>query len=125
VILLLVALLSISAKPVFGLRDSVDLIELNHFHDKQGRPVYDQVIFWEFDELKRLKVRAWCMADERLPIKSNASYCVEWKESGISRTITSRLFRESWTQTDPERDDKKRFDERDRVLLSQPIRGEQ
>ena len=41
-------------------RESVDLIELNHFYDEQGRLVFDQVIFYDWSAADaRYNVRAW------------------------------------------------------------------
>lgn len=110
-------------------QEHVDLIELNHFYDQQGRHVYDQVIFYEHSpETGRFLVRAWCLVEDRehfnrRPIKNIETnlYQVDWadKEQGLTRRITSRLFRESWTQLDPERANKKLLDERSRISLVQ------
>ena len=41
-------------------RESVDLIELNHFYDEHGRLVFDQVIFYDWASSEsRYNVRAW------------------------------------------------------------------
>ena len=107
----------------------VDLIELNHFYDQQGRLVYDQVIFYErAPESGRFQVRAWCLVEDReclnrRPIKNQQTqlYQVDWFDSDqrLLRKITSRLYHESWTQVDPERTNKKIHDERLRISLIQ------
>ena len=55
------------------LRESVDLIELNHFYDDLGRHAYDQVIFYEWsEEYCRYHVIAWCLVEDdhlRLPVQ--------------------------------------------------------
>lgn len=105
----------------------VDLIELNHFYDAKGNPVYDQVIFWECaPETGRFQVRQWTLADDRefpdrRPIKNYATglYQVDWYDvdKGCRRKITSNLYRESWSQSDPEREDKKFHPEDRRIPL--------
>jgi hypothetical protein len=125
--IVLALILSIPLKLAGVAVESVDCIELNHFHDKRGCHVYDQVIFYErCVETGRLQVRSWCLVEDRehlnrRPVKNELTgvYRVEWYDSDkrMSRTITSRLFRESWTQVDPERENKKFLDERLRVSL--------
>ncbi len=107
----------------------VDLIELNHFYDYQGRHVYDQVIFYELSpETGRFQVRAWCLIEDRdtlsrRPVKNveTQRYHVDWfdNDQRLLRKITSRLYRESWTQIDPERVNKKILEERSRLALVQ------
>ena len=107
----------------------VDLIELNHFYDQQGRLVYDQVIFYErAPETGRFQVRAWCLVEDRedlnrRPVKNYQTqlYQVDWFDTDqrILRKVTSRLYRESWTQVDPERANKKVHDERLRISMIQ------
>lgn len=120
--------------PSLYLEENVDLIELNHFYDIKGSHVYDQVIFYESDPATgKFFVRAWCLAEDsyskennwenRRPIRNytNDLYEVYWNDTSSSkvvrRKITSRLYRESWTQTDPERTNKKLLDEKLRISL--------
>lgn len=61
----------------------------------------------------------------RRPVKNAVTglYRVDWVESNnrVNRTITSRMYRESWTQVDPERENKKAFPESLRIgLISLP-----
>lgn len=125
--LLLVVILSIFERLANTAAECVDLIEMNHFYDRCGRLVFDQVIFYErAPETGRFQVRAWCMADDRehlnrRPIRNEITgrYQVDWFDSDkrLTRRISSKLFRESWTQVDPERENKKLLDERLRVSL--------
>lgn len=108
-------------------KEHVDLIELNHFHDCLGRHVYDQVIFYEWAPDRSLyEVRAWCLVEERelmnrIPTKkySNGTYEVKWqdRDQNLLRSITSDHYRESWTQVDPERANKKILEEIFRTAL--------
>ena len=122
--IILIALLSVPI--AFSTHEHVDAIELNHFHDQRGHLVYDQVIFWERTPVNgRFQVRAWCLVDDRetmnrRPIQNdNGLYeCFMVASSErLTRRIVSRVFRESWTQTDPEREDKKRHPESLRIEL--------
>ena len=120
---------TISPKGNHSADEYVDLIELNHFYDQQGRLVYDQVIFYErAPETGRFQVRAWCLVEDRdclnrRPIKNQQTdlYQVDWYDTDqrLLRKITSRLYRESWTQIDPERVNKKLHDERSRISMVQ------
>ncbi len=107
--------------------EEVDLIELNHFHDCLGRHVYDQVIFYEWSsEFQRYHVRAWCLVEDRETVSRRPTrsytdnrYYVRWhdRDQNLHRHISSKLYRESWTQVDPERANKKMLDERLRTSL--------
>lgn len=115
--------------------ETVDLIELNHFHDPCGRHVYDQVIFYQIaPETGQFRVRAWCLVEDRESLSrrpkvdpSTGVARVEWwdDQQQILRRLKSPQFRESWTQIDPERQDKTKWDERTRLTLVQcPKRAE-
>ena len=118
-----------SSKGTNTAEEYVDLIELNHFYDHQGRHVYDQVIFYEQPpETGRFQVRAWCLIEDRdnlsrRPVKNAETQLVQvdWfdNDQRLLRKITSRSFRESWTQIDPERVNKKVLEERSRIALVQ------
>jgi hypothetical protein len=112
------------------LAERVDLIELNHFYDPQGRHVYDQVIFYNrHPGSGKFQVRAWCLVEDRESLNrrpifqvETGLYRVDWLDSDqqVLRRIESRLHRESWSHVDPERMDKKKHDERLRLSLAQP-----
>jgi hypothetical protein len=111
------------------IEESIDMIELNHFYDPCGRHIYDQVIFYHLaPETGKYRVRAWCLVEDRetlsrRPVKDAATGCVrvEWYdgEHKVVRHLVSRIYRESWTQVDPERMDKRYLDERLRLSLVQ------
>jgi hypothetical protein len=124
---ILITLLSIRLASPGHTSECVDLIELNHFYDAQSRLVYDQVIFYgRAPETGRFQVRAWCLVEDReelnrRPVKNEETglYQVDWFDTDqrLRRKITSRLFRESWSQVDPERANKRILDERLRLSL--------
>ena len=107
------------------LRQSVDLIELNHFYDDLGRHTYDQVIFYEWSvEYSRYHVIAWCLVEDdqsRMPVLLPGGREVQvcWFDRDVKRTreVHSKLYLETWTQTDPERENKKLLDEKFRNTL--------
>lgn len=92
-------------------REAVDLIELNHFYDEQGRLVFDQVIFYDWSE-GRYNVQAWRLVKNhnQLPQRDWASavtgvpagYSAMWQDGEQIRHIYSKSIRETWTQYDPE-----------------------
>lgn len=108
--------------------EHVALIELNHFYDASGKPVYDQVMFYELaPETGRFQVRAWCLVEDReqlnrRPVRDQVTdlVTVDWYDVDrrVRRRITSKLFRESWTQSDPERDNKRVHPEKLRIGLA-------
>jgi hypothetical protein len=104
--------------------DHCDLTELNSFHDCNGRFVYDQTIFYEWNpSLHRYHVRAWVLSDgDKQPQRDYRTglYVTHWqdRDQNVMRTITATHYRQSWTQVDPERANKKILDERDRLQLT-------
>lgn len=111
------------------IEESIDMIELNHFYDPCGRHIYDQVIFYHLSpETGKYRVRAWCLVEDResltrRPMRDakTGRVRVEWYdgEHKALRHLESGIYRESWTQVDPERMDKRHLDERLRLSLVQ------
>ena len=88
-------------------RESVDLIELNHFYDEHGRLVFDQVIFYDWSAGEaRYNVRAWRLVKNQaqLPQRDwrSGGYSAMWQDGEQIRYIHSKSIRETWTQYDPE-----------------------
>lgn len=103
----------------------VDLIELNHFIDQEGREVFQQVLFYDWsDEHKRHVVRAWRLvkSEAQLPRRhwSPAQFQCVWHDDGLLRQISAPAYRETWTQHDPERENRKLLAEDERVPLHEP-----
>jgi hypothetical protein len=109
------------------IREHVDLIELNHKHDERGCHTFSQVIFWERSVANgKYRVRDWVMVDDReslcsVPSKQGGIYVSTFVRNGIFYSVRSLLFRESWTQTDPEIEDSKKNPKHLRRLLSKPL----
>jgi hypothetical protein len=110
----MLALLFASAIVAGRVSEHVDVIELNHYYDACGKLVYDQVIAWERSrETGKLNVRSWRMAENDYPIRINGVY----RFSKGEILIHSSIYRESWTQSDPERENGKRFPNELRIEL--------
>ena len=94
--------------------DEVDLIEINHFYDDQGRLVFDQVIYYDWCyKVHRYQVRDWRLLKNptQIPLRDwrNGGYCSEWedfKQRDALRRVRSDSVRETWTQHDPELDER-------------------
>jgi len=88
-------------------RESVDLMELNHFYDEHGRLVFDQVIFYDWsNDDARYQVRAWRLVKNPAQIPQrdwkNGGYYALWQDGEQMRHVRSKSDRETWTQYDPE-----------------------
>jgi hypothetical protein len=97
-----------------------DMLELNHFYDSNARHCYDQVILWkwyvpEYEyHVSEYYMLGQGSADEHHPPQKNYSSDLYEAQKGKYRIIAPH-YRESWLQIDPEREDKKKLDERLRI----------
>ena len=87
--------------------DRVDLVEINHFYDPQGRLVFDQIIFYDWSDAQcRFNVRAWRLLKKPAQVPQRnwqtGVYQAVWHDGGVLRKVEATSFRESWTQRDPE-----------------------
>ena len=107
-LLLLFGALPTSLEPEY-----VDLVEVNHLCDDQARQTLWQVIFWEFSyERSEFQVRSWRLV--RTPgmvPRAKISVFADEKAGGKIRVIQARSVAETWTQYDPEVDDRGRWPE--------------
>ena len=109
--------------------DRVDLLELNHKFDNQGRHVFSQVIAWErLPANGQYHVRAWKLIEKResltgWPVYNDMnqtweSHFVDMEIGGKLRVISSSLYRETFSQKDPESEDKKKLPHQLRLALN-------
>jgi hypothetical protein len=104
----LIALLLLSIVPrECELRESCDLVELNHFYDENARLVFDQDIFYDWSPHDgRYQVRAWRLVkcDGQIPVRDwqRGGYVTRWQEFEMPREVRSQSIRETWTQYDVE-----------------------
>ncbi|QDT09294.1 hypothetical protein [Stieleria marina] len=106
-------------------RQRVDMIELNHFIDDQGREVFRQVIFYDWSKPeKQFHVRAWRLIKKpsQLPERrwNPDQYQCTWHDEGILRHVWAPSMRETWTQRDPERVNRALLPEDQRIPLWTP-----
>jgi hypothetical protein len=88
-------------------RETVDLVEVNHFYDEQGRLVFDQTIFYDWSaDNGRHMVRAWRLVKNpaQLPQRdwNDGGYVSIWHDGDVLRHVRATSIRETWTQYDPE-----------------------
>ena len=95
-------------------RDDVDTIELNHVYDGDGRLILSQLIFWNWNEHSaRPHVVAWRLwkPGQPTPLRDwlRGGYVLWLRDGQTLREIRSPAFRETWTQFDPEIQDRSRL----------------
>lgn len=88
-------------------RDTCDLVEVNHFYDDCGKPVFDQVIFYDWSgDHSRYMVRDWRLLKHpsQIPARNweGGGYLATWQDGEQLRRIEAASYRETWTQHDPE-----------------------
>jgi hypothetical protein len=93
--------------PELAVIDRVDVIELNHFYDEQGKLVFDQLLFYDWSpQQSRYNVRAWRLLKSSLQMPQRdwqrGDYSVRWFDGDTLREIRAKTVRETWTQHDPE-----------------------
>lgn len=109
----------------FVARDTVDVLELNHFYDENGRPVFDQIIFWDWSpEECRFQVRAWRLLRSpwQIPFYDHrrGQFITIWLDGDSLRRVAADSFRETWTQVDPEMAERASLPRESRRELSRP-----
>lgn len=87
--------------------DRVDVVEVNHFYDCEGRLVFDQLIFYDWcPRAERHQVRAWRLmkTPSQLPQRNwgGVGYLAVWQDGEVLRRVHAASLRETWTQYDPE-----------------------
>lgn len=102
--------------------DEADVIEVNHYFDKDGNLVFKQVIFWRWrNDSANHHVFAWRFAKQssQIPVHDWArnGYVSIWYDGQVLRCVRSRAIRETWTQYDPEVHDRTLFCQRRRCGL--------
>ena len=72
-------------------------VERNHYFDGDGRLVFSQFVFWDWDG--RHNVAAWRLEKDEFRFHPPI---VTWSENDRVRQVRGAYWRESWTQYDPE-----------------------
>jgi len=106
VILLLVSIIPYDNVVV----DEVDVTEINHFHDENGRLVFDQIILyrWSYRDSRHYVV-AWRMLKTSAQVPRydvrRKMYVATWhdtQDGDVLRRVISKSVRVTFTQHDPE-----------------------
>ena len=111
------------------LYDKVDMIEINHFVDEEGRKVFTQVLFWDYNSnLHEYCIRAWRLSKPNNIVEPerrwNPTRYVSHFYDGSNeqfRIVEAPQMRETWTQYDPERRNREIFSEDMRKPLTKEI----
>lgn len=105
--LILTSLLPVDDARSHAVTQHVDLVEVNHYFDDAGKPVFDQLIFFNWDDdANRFSVLAWRLIknQNQIPVRQSSSgqYYAAWHDGKILRLIYADRALETWTQFDPE-----------------------
>ena len=103
-----------------AVRESCDVVELNHFYDDNGRKVFDQVIFYDWDGARH-QVRDWRLVKDpsQLPQRDweSGEYVALFCDKSVLRQVRAASLRETWTQYDPELIERQSLPKEQRRLL--------
>lgn len=93
--------------------DTCNVVEVNHFYDAEGKKVFTQAIFWGWNERSATyRVIAWRLLKEPMPQalrNGRRGYQMIWYDDHALRRVRSSMLRTTWTQFDPELQDRKNF----------------
>lgn len=91
-----------------------DMAEVNHVHDAAGCQRFVQLIAWEWlPDSREYHAQDWCYVETW----TCSQQCVTYRYRDRDGKLRFRIYRETWTQHDPELDDRKLFNERYRVKV--------
>ena len=93
--------------PPIAAVDHVDLVEINHYFDPQGKKVFDQLVYYDWDDrAQRYNVVGWRLLknQNQLPVRhpANGKYYSTWHDRKLLRIVYANRQMETWTQYDPE-----------------------
>ncbi len=107
VVLFLCLLLSSIVPRTKVVRETFDLVEVNHFYDENGKLVFDQCMWylWEYPN-PTYNLHAWRLVKvpSIIPVKDYKmnAYVSLWDDGDIQRVVYAKHIKETWTQYDPE-----------------------
>tara|TARA_R110002020_G_scaffold4255_7_gene18935 strand:- start:1234 stop:1608 length:375 start_codon:yes stop_codon:yes gene_type:complete len=109
--------------------DEVDLVEVNHVYNDQGKHRFTQLIFYNYQrgydadvQKRRLRYQVvdWRILKGRLPMPKGKKYETIFLDYGkIMRCVIARQYRETWTQYDVEQDERRHLPDRIRKGLTE------
>lgn len=95
---ILIFIASILPHDAHVVRETVDCVERNNYHDGDGRLVFTQYVFWDWTG-ERHEVAAWRLAKDGFLFHPPV---VTWTEENRTRQVRGAYWRETWTQYDVE-----------------------
>lgn len=94
---------------------TVGLVEINHYQPC-GEYRFTQIIAWEWiPECRAYHVQDWKMVEDWYV--DERARRLHFRDGGKERSVRYKLYRETWTQNDPERDDRELFAEKYRIRV--------
>lgn len=125
------ALAAIPQAEPSAVTDRVDLIETNHLFDDNGKLIFDQLLFWEWDDYKsRHRIVAWRLLKNE-SMKPRRDYASgrwlaivtvnDWNAQCRLTEVWASDCRETWTQQDPELLDREHWPHTSRRGLFKPL----
>lgn len=120
--ILLLAIVAAGSGHDVVLTEQCDTLEVNHFYDNNGKLVFDQVIVWRADRYGQMRVDAWWLLKDphSHPIRNGQWYQAVFSDDEHVRRIRSRCIVITWTQHDPEIEDRKHRPKKRRPNLLAP-----
>ncbi len=105
VLFLILTVFAINDPPQYTVEERVDLIEVNHYHDKSGEFILNQVIFYEWSPTDlRFQIQDYKLMKQKTQFPARQigdEYFSVWHDGNILRCVSSGCFSETWTQHDP------------------------
>jgi hypothetical protein len=116
------------ASPSDVITDSVDIIEVNHYYDDRGVLILDQVIFWDWcDRSCEFHVVAWRLlrSPNQVPHRDwqHGGFVALWYDEETLREVRAKWVRHTWTQYDPEVQDRYCVPKHERRGLTNKCQG--
>lgn len=94
-----------------------DWVEINHFYDSAGKMSYRQAIAWNWSpDYKRPLCEGWVLAEKWVVAKNSV---IIHRADGEQIILRTKAVRITYTDKDPEREDKKLFEEKYRLGLTE------
>lgn len=95
-------------------RDEVGRLELNAYHDNEGRLIFRQLVGWDWSDREATwRCVFWRMAKsaDLIPQRDwqRGGYVVLFNDDRVFREIRTASYQETWTQTDVEVEDRERL----------------
>lgn len=119
-----IAALLLSIIPLdMPVRDSVDIVEVNAFYDENGKEVFQQLIWWNWNRSEcRFDVCDWRLVKnpKQIPLHGTSVF---W-DGQVLREVSARSVRRTWKQYDPELTERATLPKEQRKELTRQISRE-